>query len=743
MSAPVRLLLGFHAHQPVGNFPFVIDAAQRRCYGRFIEILERHPRIRFSLHISGWLLDYLVRVYPEDVARIAGMVRRGQVEIVGGGDTEPILAAIPERDRRDQLRTLSARIDATFGVRPRGAWLAERVWEATVAPSLADCGIHYVAVDDYHFLSAGKTTAELTGYFTTEESGKRLDLFPIAERLRYMIPFTPAADVVAAIEAYPDGAAAIYFDDIEKFGIWPDTFEWVYERGWLEDFLVRLEASARVTTQTFGEFHDRHASCGLVYLPTTSYAEMNEWTLPAAGARRFRQLAERSRFSGTLFDDRPYIRGGTWKNFFSKYAEANWMHKRMEQASRRFHMLSRSAQTDAMRSALHRAQANDAYWHGLFGGLYLPFLRRSVYANLAALEAQLDPLQPRPPSARTDVDLDGVPEIELRGGRFYAALRPLDGGCLRELTDYPLTHNFADVLARRDEEYYDEIRNYASQAGGAVEFTRPARSAGAVECIRPSEGAHSFDHPDAPPNARGIASIHERSAFKDRIEPSDLEPDRNVRGIFVDSWYEPASGAQTTVRYQAAPQRGEAAAICRARLDGVSIEKSYRIERDTLLVRYTMRASRHIAGALAVEINLAMPSADGPGGTFLVEGARHGHLATKLELHDARTLVLDDRELGGRVEVSVMPACELRAAPLVTVSRSESGYEKIVQATTLTLSWVIALEPGERAERSIMLRCVTTTPSTPTRADAPAARETDTSESGTTPSRTSADEDRA
>jgi 4-alpha-glucanotransferase len=706
VSAPIRLLLGFHAHQPVGNFAHVIDNAVQRCYRPFLQILERHPRVRFSLHVSGWLLEQLEQRYPEDIARLVRMAARGQVEMIGGGDTEPVLAAIPDRDRRDQLRAMSSRLALLFGQPPRGAWLTERVWESTIVPALHDCGLRFVAVDDYHFLSVGVSGEQLTGYFTTEESGKRLDLFPISERLRYLIPFSPVADVIAALEDFPDGAAAIYFDDIEKFGVWPDTYEWVYERGWLEEFLRQIEDSPRVTTQTFGDFHRRNRSRGLIYLPTTSYAEMNEWTLSPPSARRLRDLIDRSREHGTLTSDKPMLRGGTWKSFFLKYPESNWMHKRMEQASRRLHALPRALQTAEMRAALHRAQANDAYWHGLFGGLYLPFLRRAIYTNLADLDAQLDAIAPRPPSDSLDVDLDGQREIALCSGRFFAAVRPLEGARLCELTDYGLLHNYADVMARRDEEYYDAIRS-----GVPVEPARP-----------------------------GIMSIHERAAVADHIELADLEPDRAPRGMFVDAWYDAAHNAGAVVHYRGEPVPGQPAARCKAELEGLTIEKTYRIERDTLLVHYAIEAARPVAGALGVELDIAMPSCDGPGGSFVMNGERLGGFAQTLHVTAASALVLDDVELGGRLELAMMPACELRAAPLWTVSRSESGLEKIMQAATLGLSWVIALAPGERAERSVMLRSVTTRPSDRARADARAIRDTDTSGSAARPSRTTQDE---
>ena len=208
MPQPVSLLFGVHAHQPVGNFPEVLADAHRRCYKPFLQVLYRYPSFRFALHISGWLLDYLLDHYPEDMALLREMVARGQVELFGAGDTEPVLAAIPNRDRIGQIQTFSDKLEMKLGQRPRGAWLTERVWEATVVPALADCGIRYVIVDDYHFLCAGKTTAELNSYFTTEEDGRKLDLFPISEALRYRLPFSPADEVVAYIESLAGDALA-------------------------------------------------------------------------------------------------------------------------------------------------------------------------------------------------------------------------------------------------------------------------------------------------------------------------------------------------------------------------------------------------------------------------------------------------------------------------------------------------------------------------------------------------------
>jgi 4-alpha-glucanotransferase len=656
MADPVNLLFGVHAHQPAGNFPAVVRHAHERCYRPFFEALDRHPSFPFALHISGWLMEFLFREFPEDMERVRAMVERGQVELFGGGYTEPVLAAISETDRRGQLSGMNKMLWHRFHIRPRGAWLTERVWEATVVPALADNGIGYVAVDDYHFLCAGCPAGKLDGHYTTEEDGRALDLLPISEALRYRIPFAPIADVLGHLEHLAPGGAAIYFDDIEKFGIWPETFDWVYGRRWLEDFLDAVAASPKIRAMHYADYYAQHQSRGVVYLPTVSYFEMSEWTLPKAAASRFTSLIARAKSESTFDADKIFLRGGQWRNFFSRYPESNWMHKRMLHASLRYHLLPKDAQTRAMLANLHLGQANDAYWHGLFGGIYLPHLRRQVYSALARLERAMNKTSPPMPIERRDLDFDGHVEILLRSSDLFAAIKPEDGASVCELTNYRLAHNFADVLARREEHYFEKIRANVRSSG---------------------------------PQQHGIASIHDRVAYRSEITEDDLEADRFPRALFVDFW-QPDGGEMRFLRYapRQPKQRGLAAGRFSHESDGLHVAKDLRLRDDALVVRYEVEPSGAL-GTFSVELNVAMPSCDGPGGRYIVGGQPLGGFDWRVRVEGCPELLLSDSELAGQTAIVFAPACDMTAQPLYTVSQSESGFEKIMQASTIRASWRI------------------------------------------------------
>lgn len=665
MTNSVSLLFGVHAHQPVGNFPEVMEDAHQRCYKPFLETVYRYPAFRFAAHFSGWLLEWLQVNHPQDMALLTEMTARGQVEWFGAGDMEPVLAVIPYRDRISQITAMSDRIERAYHQRPQGAWLTERVWEATVVPALADAGIRYVMVDDYHFLCAGMPRERLNGYFTTEEDGRRVDLFPISEHLRYRLPFAPAHEAVAYLESLATdtadhAAAAIYFDDIEKFGIWPETYDWVYTRGWLTQFIEGVLASPVIQCTHFKAYHETAKTQGIAYLPTVSYSEMGEWSLPAAAANEYADLVEAARQRGTLERDRAFLRGGSWKNFMTRYPEANWAHKRMLGLSTRLAAVPASQRTLKLQGLLHEAQANDAYWHGLFGGLYLPHLRRAVWSAMVELEGHLDVLQGRPEVRAGDIDLDGHDEIFLVNAQMQAVVRSDADAAVVEWSSYALRQNFGDTLRRQDEHYHRKIH-----AGEA-----------AVE--------HGGD---------GIASAHDIVRFKHPVTVEDLRPDTRPRALFVESWGD--EHGMAPVVYGTRVEQG-GALLFLGQAGAARVGKIYSLHQNRLMVGL----QTHSVGRLETRIHLAIPCCDGVAGRYVVNGEIPGGFGQSFTWDALADLRLEDHYLNGAIAVRCVPPARIEARPYHTVSQSEAGFEKIMQAVELVLSWDISGPTQLRVELS-------------------------------------------
>ena len=480
-AAPFHLLLVIHAHQPTGNFDRVLEDCYEHSYDAFLSLVEKHPKIRLAIHFSGPLLLWLEKNHPDYFERVRQLVASGQVELIGGGFYEPILISIPEPDRYEQIVRLADYIQKHFSQRPTGAWLAERVWEPQLASTLASANVAYTLIDDLPFLAAGFEPHELYGPYIGEDCGKSVWLFPGLKELRYLIPFRNVEDSIAYFKnasiLQPGGVAA-FGDDMEKFGVWPGTYKHCYEDGWLKKFFAALEEnSSWLQTVTPSQCLASRRPLGRADLPTASYSEMMEWVLPTSTRLRFYQLHRE-------FTNRPdlltFLRGGGWRGFLRKYSEANLLHKKMLRVSAcvasvpsRHSNPGHNSNLKLARELLLRAQGNDAYWHGVFGGLYAPHLRTDVWRNLVRAETLADQLTPGNQVPRVellDYDADGDSELLFTSPEYQALLKPGDGATLAMFDFRPSAATLINSMQRRPEPYHTRLREAASaaQSAGAV-----------------------------------------------------------------------------------------------------------------------------------------------------------------------------------------------------------------------------------------------------------------------------------
>ncbi len=334
----VNFLLCVHNHQPTGNFDGVFEMACKMAYEPFLEVLERHPGIRLTLHFSGCLLDWMEQHRPATVERIAALVDANRVELMGGGYYEPILAMLPDRDKIGQIESFREYLEKRFNTKIRGAWLTERVWEQSLTTPLVQAGVEYVIVDDSHFRNAGLQDDQLDGYYLTEDQGNLLSVFSGSERLRYLIPFDDPCKTIELLGSLADEARegwaeeriVAYADDGEKFGFWPETHKLVYEEGWLDRFFDEIEQRAYwINLMTLGEAVDRFPPRGIIYLPDASYREMMEWAMPADTLMQLEDCTAQLKECGVYDQTKRFLRGGMWRNFKHKYPEMNDMYGRM------------------------------------------------------------------------------------------------------------------------------------------------------------------------------------------------------------------------------------------------------------------------------------------------------------------------------------------------------------------------------------------------------------------------------
>ncbi len=516
-GAPVRFVFGLHLHQPVGNFDHVFANHVEDVYRPLIGQLAQRKVGPVLLHISGPLIEWLEQHDPallDDVGRLVG---DGEIEPLLGGMYEPILAAIPRADRVEQIAWHGESIRRLFGVHAAGLWLTERVWEPELPADLAAAGVEYVLVDDRHFLITGFQRDELHGPFRTESDGQAVDVLAIDERLRYLIPFHEPASTGDLLRSMHAAGAplAVYADDGEKFGGWPGTKALVYERGWFDRFwdtLARLRDEGIIQMSTGRDAVRAVPPRGPVYLPTASYQEMETWALPPAAARRLTVLERDLGTERMAGPDRSFIRGAHWRTFLARYTESNRLQKKMVALS----ALSRKrGDPSEARRAVARAQCNDAYWHGVFGGLYLPHLRGALWRQLAIAECALRAGE-RLAAERIDIDQDGSDEIWVHGATFSAIVAPARGGAIVEWTEFATGVNHADTLTRRREAYHFPV---LEQHRGDGEGLAPS-----IHDLETGFGLTEPPPADLDDRAIGVARILPGSLNADDYAASRFEP---------------------------------------------------------------------------------------------------------------------------------------------------------------------------------------------------------------------------
>ena len=703
---PVTLLLGIHNHQPVGNFAHVFRMAYDRCYDPFLDLLERHPRIRLTLHYTGPLLDWFEKEEPGFLNRLAKLVAANQVEMLGGGFYEPILSVIPDRDAAGQITLLSQRLRNRLGAASRGLWLAERVWDGALPKKLAPTGLRYTIVDDSHFLHAGLDADALTGYYLTEKEGHPLAIFPISKDLRYRIPFRVPEELIAFLARLGErrpGAAVTYADDGEKFGLWPNTYRWVYEERYLERLFGLLEQNAEwLCLQTFGEYLDAHPPTGRVYLPSASYDELMEWALPTDAAKALEDRRAELERDGKLAAFRPFLRGGFWDGFLCKYPEANHMHKRMLDVSGRVaRAFPASPDVHEAVRMVWRAQGNDAYWHGLFGGLYLNYLRHETYRNLIEAENQADAAAHKGREwialRSTDLDKDGHEELLVSTRTLGLCLAPACGGGLLELDYRPACFNLSDVLARREEAYHRKLAEasiHQDSAGGAPSSIHDQMKVKE----RDLHLALSYDR-------------HRRLSFLDRFLPPELsweafdridDEERGdcVQGVYrIDGGTPEAKDGVLTV-----PLAFHGTLSLENGAHPITVRKVYRMSegKAAVAVAYSVesRARAPLAVRFGVEVNLTLLAGDDPQRYYEVPGSGRVRLRARGCCSGGDRFSMVDEWSRFRVTLRLDRSGDIWYMPIETVSQSEEGAERMYQGSALLASWPLTLEPGvaERVE---------------------------------------------
>jgi len=488
--------------------------------------------------------------------------------------------------------------------------------------------------------------------------------------------------------------AAIFADDGEKFGVWPGTHRSVYGEGWLRRFFKGVaERADWLTTMTFGEYSSVAPPRGTVYLPTCSYAEMGEWTLPPGGAARFGDLLHELR-SGKLSEMKPFLQGGYFRNFLRKYEESNQLHKRMLWVSERVAAARRVRPVRGREACdfLYRAQSNDVYWHGVFGGLYLNHLREAAYANLLRAEAASDAVlhgeeEQWTEAERGDIDRDGGEELLLKTSRLTLLAHAHDGGAVTEISLPRRAVALGHVLTRREEGYHEKFRREVGSFDGSTSIHD------AIVLKDPSVLS-----------ALGV-DPWQRASFREAYYGGGVPPEAILEGTVSPRCITAGREASVTVNRRGSRLAAEFAVPFGGEGIDLHLVKSLvlRADGERFEARFLLenRGADTVSGGFCSEWNLNMLSGNGPDRYYEGMGEVHA-LSSSGVAKGVRGFRVVDAWRNVAAGAALDRECIVLREPVETASLSESGAEKIHQGVCLRILFPVRLEPRNRERYSIL-----------------------------------------
>jgi len=446
----VRLILGTHNHIPIGADQGAAEKRYQRAFKPLLAVLYRYPDFPVALHYSGVLLEWLEEFHPEFLMLLEEMVKRGQVEVLGGGYFDPVLSLIPTNDKLGQLEKMTTWLRGRFEIRPRGCWVAEKIWEPSLASVLRVSGIDYTFLDDGQFRIAGARDRRLFRPSIAEDQGKIISLFPISGELRALAAEKDPAEAIAFLRALADdqeetsGApvAILLEDGTHASG-------GLLRGDWLERFIRMSQENAEwLQATTPGQYLKEHPPAERLYVPSLSSMDMMGWALSPEARGKYLEARKKSLAEE---DAARFLVGGHFRQFLTRYPEAWLMYAKMMYT----HVIVNQVRGDrykkkAAQNELWKGQCHFAYWSGIEGGIYDNLLRKAVYHSLIEAEKITRATEIFVPSIiSVDYDLDNSIEYLYQGSELNAYIHA-KGGALFELDFLPASWNYLDTMVQHD-----------------------------------------------------------------------------------------------------------------------------------------------------------------------------------------------------------------------------------------------------------------------------------------------------
>jgi alpha-amylase len=357
---------------------------------------------------------------------------------------------------------------------------------------------------------------------------------------------------------------------------------------------------------------------------------------------------------------------------------------------------------------LYAGQSNDCYWHGLFGGIYLPDLRVSALRRLILAEdlALGGPGAAVESGLLVDLDLDGASEVLLVGDGQIVGVKIDEGGGIGRWDLRARGFPLAAVMRRRPEAYHEKLRAHEAAAAGGTAPTTDA-----------TDGTDGGDRPASihdivTTKQTGLSDLlhydaYERRSGLVRVLPLETTPRAITEGSARDlvdtltaAWELTALGEdRVALRLRTGPFELRKEIV----IGGGRLDPTLSVE-----VEATNVSAMAVDGLLGIEFAvMLLGGGHNPAAFHSVDGRRIAH-DDSLVAHSIEELLAANEQVGVAVETVADGPVDAWISPIETVSNSESGFELVYQGSTIVLHRQFDLGPGEAARIRVEQRATVT-----------------------------------
>ncbi len=667
------LIIGSHNYLPVGTTGEIFSFRYENLYKPILKLLNEHDSIKIAFHISGVLFEWVENNHPEYFILLRDLIKRKQVEMLGGGFYEPVFSIIPNSDKLGQIEKLTTYIRYKFGKRPRGVWIPEMVWEPNMVYTLRNSGMEYTILNDNQFLLAGLSREEIYSPVILEEQGKVIAAFPNSvEILKNIITEEPERIIerIKSISITVDNPVivlvlndAYIVGKLRRFGS-------EYIINWFRRFFLEIDKNRDWLESVLPTLYLKDAyPLKRAYVPESSCDEMGYWALDTKHQREFLEVKNNLNKIGSK-DEEFFVRAGSFRHFITKYIDVNLIYSRMIHT----HLLVNQIRGDkykkrSAQNELWKGQCNSVYWHGRDKGIYSNLLRKEVYR--AFIEAEKIARTGNgflPSIIVSDFDMDGCVEY-LYQGKYLNAFVHGTGGMIVELDYFPVSWNYFDSVMRNKEPYHSEEMD--------------------------NEGYDWYP----------------RKSFVDHFFPLDTES----KNFFNMQYHELGDFILNRYKLDNLNREKKILNLFRTgklQIDGTKklfkIEKQFQFKNREVAVAYKLSnlTESELSFVFGVEFNLGLPYVKEPN---IVISNVDGKILnfnedSYFDLNGVERVSTFDTLNNVFLEISSNSNFDVWGAPLYAYSYDENSLSREYQATTILVKWDISMAPLGKVSKRLSLK---------------------------------------